>query len=104
MDQAGRHDGLFLIRKNRDIHGAFVLSLCHDKKVTHHKVHCTNGELGLDAGPQFDDLQSLVEHYTQSKVKPTSSIHHETGKTSLTEMRFSIDWTDWEGQGAVGFF
>lgn len=75
LDKEGRKDGLYLIRKKRVDHWAFALSLCYEQRVRNYEiVPGKDGKIGLkaeganEAIKQFDDIQSLVQHYSHSQV------------------------------------
>ncbi|PFX18599.1 Epidermal growth factor receptor [Stylophora pistillata] len=63
-------DGFFLLRKGRDAHDTFILSVCVAEKVRHYviKFSADTGMYYHESDPSkgFSDLMGLVEHYRLS--------------------------------------
>lgn len=61
--QSGVLDGKFLVRERDD--RSFTLSLCFRGLVKHYKIDVlSSGEVGIQDGPRFDNLISLISHYS----------------------------------------
>ena len=62
--EAGKQDGLFLVRESTNAPGSFVLSLWNDHTAFHYQIrnhgHC---RFSIDEGPLFPGLDTLVNYY-----------------------------------------
>lgn len=73
LENKGKKDGLFLIRKSRENHLGYTLSLCFGNSIKHYKIKkSTFGELATfclesDSSNVFPSLLELIEHYKNTK-------------------------------------
>ncbi|GAB6031661.1 Tyrosine-protein kinase ZAP-70 [Chamberlinius hualienensis] len=63
LAKSGHKNGKFLIRERDEC--SFSLSLSHNNLVKHYKIDVLpTGEVGIPDGPRFDNIISLVSHYS----------------------------------------
>ena len=64
MIEAGKQDGLFLVRESTNAPGSFVLSLWNDNTAFHYQIrHHGHSRFSIDEGPVFAGLDTLVNYY-----------------------------------------
>ena len=62
--EAGKQDGLFLVRESANVPGSFVLSLWNDNTAFHYQIrHHGHSRFSIDEGPVFSGLDTLVNYY-----------------------------------------
>lgn len=62
--EAGKQDGIFLVRESTNAPGTFVLSLWHDHSAFHYQIrHHGHCQFSIDEGPLFAGLDTLVNYY-----------------------------------------
>lgn len=62
--EAGKQDGLFLVRESTNAPGSFVLSLWSENTAFHYQIrHHGHSRFSIDEGPLFAGLDTLVNYY-----------------------------------------
>jgi tyrosine-protein kinase len=62
--EAGKQDGLFLVRESASAPGTFVLSLWNADTAYHYQIrHHGHCRFSIDEGPVFSGLDTLVNYY-----------------------------------------